>query len=193
MKCVLPLAVVLLGCAVVLTLGCGSGAPSPSLLSPSAAGVRAASVVGGWNVLSPVTDGMALALTPDGTQAVTSAGDVLIVQTSEEIRALDRQTGKQRWSRPIRGPCVAVLPGPNSPIVVLEQEVAAGSSDSRPKLAWLDPATGQATASSVLDLPAGNDSRLGPLVVAGGRGWVFFAADRTAPGRDIWELLPRDH
>jgi outer membrane protein assembly factor BamB len=121
------------------------------------------------------------------------SGGALIVETNDELCALDRQTGKPLWSRTIRGPLVTLTAGPNSPTAILEQDLSAGSSDSRPTLAWLDPATGRTTASAALDLPAGNPSRLGPVVAAGGRVWVFFAADRTGAGRDLWELIPGDH
>ena len=91
MKCVLAFGLALLVVSAVLfTAGCGGGATSPAPdrlsdddaraglpLSPAASLGPAA--LAPWRVFSPVTDGTALALTPDGTRAVCSYWNLLSV------------------------------------------------------------------------------------------------------------------
>jgi outer membrane protein assembly factor BamB len=116
-----------------------------------------------------------------------SAPERLVVQTSEGLVALDSKTGVPLWYHDADAMLEAQLCGGAGGVLYLQREKITDKL-SRPKLVWLDPATGRVTGSSVLEDWKGERPGCGPMVTYEGRLWAFCSADDRKPNRDIVEL-----
>lgn len=111
----------------------------------------------------------------------------LVVQTGEGLVALDSDSGVPLWYHDADSLMEAQLCGGPGGALYLQREKITDKL-SRPKLVWVDPATGRATGSTVLDDWKNERPACGPLVTHEGRIWAFCGADERKVNRDIVEF-----
>jgi len=131
------------------------------------------------------------AVLPEVLGLVGLSGEKLIVRTETEVRALDAATGKTLWSYGARDLYGFPLVDDQSLLIAARERVPGDNDKWRIRLTWLDPATGQPTASTVLPNLIENDPRLGPLVPYKDHLFTFFGKGQHDPVREIVELTPK--
>ncbi|HEX5105296.1 MAG TPA: PQQ-binding-like beta-propeller repeat protein, partial [Pirellulaceae bacterium] len=119
------------------------------------------------------------------------AQDRLIVRTETDVRALDPTTGNVQWRFPATDLHSFQL-ADDAAVLLAQREPAPNQKDQwLVRLTWLDPATGHATATTVLPTLVDPDPRLGPLVNYKDRLFTFFGRGQHDPNRDVVELIPK--
>jgi outer membrane protein assembly factor BamB len=132
-----------------------------------------------WSTVHPEVLGM-----------VGLAGEMLIVRTQSDIRALDLKDGSVRW-RHAADDLFSFQLVDDSRLLVASRERALGESDRwQVRLTWIDPMAGTPLTTSALSDLADSDPRLGPLVPYNNRLFTFFGRGQHDPTRDIVELVP---
>lgn len=120
-------------------------------------------------------------------------GGRLIVETTEGVLALDSATGKILWRHDAEDRFDSRLYG-NGEVVCYGRFEPSGESrparSHRAALVWIDVETGRIVAQSTLDVAGNRELQLGPLLVRGGRRWVFVGSRNQAANREIRELVP---
>jgi outer membrane protein assembly factor BamB len=120
------------------------------------------------------------------------AGQTVVVETRAGLAALDCQSGQTRWRYETEELLDARLVGPGNGILLTRREpTEKENAPARPILEWIDSQTGQMTAETTLDTAPQKDLEMGPLIVHGGRQWVFFRSSDKPADRDILELVRR--
>jgi len=127
---------------------------------------------------------------PDVIGVVGCAGDLLVVRTQRDFRGLDRHTGEVRWRHPFENVFPWQMLSDASLLVATWEKVPSGDNQLRTRLTWLNPQTGEATATSVVPQLTDADPKLGPLLAHNDRLWTFFGRGQHEPTRDVVELVP---
>lgn len=129
---------------------------------------------------------------PDVQRFVGIVGGRLIVRAADGILALDLNTGNVAWRHAATDLLDAQLCGGAGGVVYSRRQAVDGNpNNKRPRLVWLDPATGQQRASTDLTGLEDGDPRLGPLISYHDRLWTFFGRGQNDPNRDVVELIPK--
>ena len=131
------------------------------------------------------------AVLPEVVGIVGLSGPQLIVRTETEVLALDAATGARVWRHAAAEMHPFALVDDKAVLITLRERVP----DSKPekwqtRLLWLDAATGQPAATSLLANLADADPRLGPLITYKDRVFTFFGKGQHDPTRDVVELIP---
>jgi|GEM_PF-1206076 len=127
---------------------------------------------------------------PDVIGIVGRAGELLIVRTQRDFRGLDRQTGEVRWRRPLENVFPWQMLSDSSLLVATWEKTPGNENQLRTRLTWLDPQSGEATASSIVPQLSDADPKLGPLLTHNDRLWTFFGKGQHEPTREVVELVP---
>jgi outer membrane protein assembly factor BamB len=118
----------------------------------------------------------------------------LLVQTAHGLTALRAATGEILWRRDLPGLLSAAARNAAGQLLCARQIVQADNSQLA--LLWIDAATGQTKAHSLLPLASRDPLALGPIVVGGDRAWCCGNRDLEgnaqpgAPGMRIFALRP---
>jgi outer membrane protein assembly factor BamB len=116
--------------------------------------------------------------------------DRLIVETADEVAALDAKTGRVVWRHRVGPRLDARLCGKPGGILVVEVEPTERPRGYRPMLVWLDPASGTTVARQALGEVDEKQPVLGPLVTQGEQAWGFLGKRQSPLDRVIVELVP---
>jgi len=130
-------------------------------------------------------------LLPSAQRLLGIAGSQLILHTDRGLLALATVTGDTAWDHPADGFLDAWLGDDTTVMVACRRPVEDAPGKFRPQLVWLDAATGQRVAQTVLRGLEDDKPFLGPLVMAGDRLWAFFGRGDQDPTRDLIELVPQ--
>ncbi len=126
----------------------------------------------------------------DIQRLVGIAENVVVVQTEQGFRGLDKANGKTLWTYDAENLLVAQLCSAKGGILFGQRQPVGGTTTLRPRLVWLDVKSGNATAYTELSGLDDVDPRLGPLVAHEDRLWTFFGRGHDDPNRDLVELVP---
>ncbi len=127
---------------------------------------------------------------PDLVGIVGIAEDKLLVRSETDIRALDKITGKLLWRRDLADQHSFALSTDKTLLVAQREPVPMQNNQLQTRLSWLDAATGNSVATTVLPNLNDPDPRLGPFVQYKDRLWTFFGKGQHEPARDLVELVP---
>jgi outer membrane protein assembly factor BamB len=127
---------------------------------------------------------------PDLVGIIGLSDDKLLVRTETDIRALDKTTGKLLWRRDLADLHSFPLLSGKTVIVAQREPVPMQNNQLQTRLLWLDTASGNTIATTVLSNLNDPDPRLGPLVQYKDRLWTFFGKGQHEPTRDLVELVP---
>ncbi|HZN33838.1 MAG TPA: PQQ-binding-like beta-propeller repeat protein, partial [Pirellulaceae bacterium] len=119
------------------------------------------------------------------------SGNRLIVRTEAGLRALDVADGKTLWRYAASELYSFPLVDEKSLLVASRERVVNQNDKWQVRLTWLDPATGQPAATTVLAKLSESDPRLGPLVPYKDRLFTFFGRGQHDPVREVVELVPK--
>ncbi len=127
---------------------------------------------------------------PDLVNIIGLAGDKLMLRTETDIRALDKTTGRLLWRRDLADLHSFALCTGNALLIAQREPVPMQNNQIQTRLSWLDFASGNTVATTVLPNLNDPDPRLGPLVQYKDRLWTFFGKGQQEPARDLVELVP---
>jgi hypothetical protein len=127
---------------------------------------------------------------PDVVSILGIAEDKLLVRTETDIRGLDKSTGKLLWRRQLTELHSFAICSGNRLLIAQREPVPMQNNLIQTRLIWLDAASGNPVATTVLPNLNDPDPRLGPLVQYKDRIWTFFGKGQTDPTRDLVELVP---
>ncbi|MFN0018149.1 MAG: PQQ-binding-like beta-propeller repeat protein [Pirellulaceae bacterium] len=127
---------------------------------------------------------------PDIVGIIGIAEDKLLVRTETDVRALDKATGKFLWRRELSDPHSFALCSGKSLLIAQREPVPIQNNLIQNRLTWLETASGDSVATTVLPNLNDPDPRLGPLVQYKDRIWTFFGKGQTDPTRDLVEFAP---
>ena len=118
----------------------------------------------------------------------------LIVGTTGGMLALDAETGDVLWRHDADGLLDVQCCGADGRLLYARLAAGEPRRARQPVLVWVDPANGRTAAETALDIELPREATFGPLVVAGGRYWVFTGCDdkskdRAGVGVDAAEAL----
>jgi outer membrane protein assembly factor BamB len=128
---------------------------------------------------------------PDLIGIVGRSGERLIVRTEADVRALEAGSGKLLWQYPATDLYSFALAGENSLLLARREPVPNQKNQRQTSFVWLDPATGQPTATTVLPDLNHDEPRLGPLVPFRDHLFTFAGHGLFEPQRDVIELVPK--
>ncbi len=114
----------------------------------------------------------------------------LIVHVDDGLMALDCNTGQELWEHPAEHLLEAVLCDDQKILYAHRERPEDNQNVRRPRLTWLDSATGEPTASTALQALDLEDPRLGPMIVHKGNLWTFYGRGRQDATRDVVQLTP---
>lgn len=134
-----------------------------------------------WSTLLPSVQG--ILATADGR---------LIVRLDEGLIALDCGTGQELWKYNADDLLEAALCDDHKILLAHRKRPEDRQNIRRPRLTWLDSATGEPTASTALQTLDLEDPRLGPMIVHKGNLWAFYGRGRQDATRDVVQLIPQD-
>ena len=100
-------------------------------------------------------------------------------------------TGEPQWLHPVENFLDAYLCDDATVLYARRRPAEDAPGKFRPQLVWLDAATGQPVAQTLLRGIEHENPFLGPLVMAGDRLWAFFGRGDQDPTRDLIELVPQ--
>jgi hypothetical protein len=115
---------------------------------------------------------------------------LLIVRTETGLRALNSTDGTLRWRHDAADLFSFQLVDGERLLYASRERVPNQNDQRQVRLTWLDPATGQPSATTVLPDLSDPDPRLGPLVSHGDQLFTFFGRGQHDPTRDVVELIP---
>jgi outer membrane protein assembly factor BamB len=129
---------------------------------------------------------------PDVQRLLGLADDRLIIEAGEGFLALAAESGETLWRREA-GPRLEgrFLGGPGGLCYVRQTTGERDDTAPRPELVWLDPQTGDETASFLLNDFKRADLRFGPVIAHKERLWAFVGAGPHDPNRDLVGLVPQ--
>jgi hypothetical protein len=118
------------------------------------------------------------------------AGELLVIRTEQGLQALGIADGSTKW----RYDAAELYGFPlvdDQRLLVASRERVHGEKDRwQVRLTWVDPATGAAIASTLLDALTDADPRIGPLVPYQDRLFTFFGKGQHEAAREVVELAP---
>jgi len=115
----------------------------------------------------------------------------LIVHVDEGLMALDCVTGQELWNHVADDLLEAALCSDQRILYAHRERPEDKQNLRRPHLTWLDPATGEPTASTALQALDLEDPRLGPMIAHKGNLWAFYGRGRQDATRDVVQLIPQ--
>jgi outer membrane protein assembly factor BamB len=127
---------------------------------------------------------------PDLQRVFGLVDDLLIVQTDNELLAVEADTGHIRWEHRLPGILHGMICDSSG---ILFAQPAASRRLARKEgchLVWLDAASGDALAVSPLGDLNTPETCLGPLTLWKDRIWTFYGANRNDLEPEILELVP---
>lgn len=127
---------------------------------------------------------------PDVVGVIGLSEGKLLVRTETDVRALDKMTSKLLWRRDLTELHSFTLLSSKTLVVAQREQVPMQNNQMQNRLSWLDLATGEILATTVLPNLNDPDPRLGPLVQFNDRFWTFFGKGQHEPARDLVELAP---
>jgi outer membrane protein assembly factor BamB len=127
---------------------------------------------------------------PDLVGVLGVAEDKLLLRTETDIRALDKTTGKLLWRRDQADLHSFSLVSGKTLLIAQREPVPMQNNQMQTRLSWLNTASGDSIATTVLSPLNDPDPRLGPLVQYKDRIWTFFGKGQHEPARDLVELVP---
>jgi outer membrane protein assembly factor BamB len=130
-------------------------------------------------------------LLPGAQRLLGLADQRLIVQTDRGLLTLAAATGDSQWLHPVEDFLDACLCDDAMVLYARRQPAEDAPGKFRPQLVWLDAATGQPLAQTLLRGIEHEKPFLGPLVMSGDRLWAFFGRGDQDPTRDLIELVPQ--
>lgn len=130
-------------------------------------------------------------LLPNVRGILGTSGDRLIVRVDEGLLALDYDTGRESWKHTADDLLEAALCGDQKILYAHRERPEDKPNVHRPRLTWLDPATGEPSASTALQALDLGDPRLGPMIVHKGNLWTFYGRGRQDATRDVVQLIPQ--
>lgn len=131
-----------------------------------------------------------LSVLPDLLAISGLVDDRLIVWTENDLRALDAANGKLLWRHAESDLHSFQLCSPSHVLYARREPMPGNTASIQTRCVWLDPATGQEQASTIVPQLTDADPRLGPLVAFKDRLWTFFGKGQHDPNRDLVELSP---
>ena len=126
---------------------------------------------------------------PDLVGIIGLAEDKLLLRTETDIRALDKSTGKLLWRRDLADLHSFPLLSGKTVLAAQREPVPMQNNQIQTRLSWLDTASGNTVATTVLPNLNDPDPRLGPIVQYKDRLWTFFGKGQHEPSRDLVELV----
>lgn len=142
--------------------------------------------------LDPRTGRLAWSTLLPSVQGILGTADGrLIVHVDEGMMALDCNTGQELWKHPADDLLEAALCDDQKILYANGERPEDKQNVRRPRLTWLDPATGEPTASTTLPAIDFEDPRLGPMIVHKGNLWTFYGRGRQDATRDVLQLIPQ--
>jgi outer membrane protein assembly factor BamB len=130
-------------------------------------------------------------LLPGAQRLLGLAAQRLIVQTDRGLLSLAAATGDSQWLHPVDDFLDAYLCDDATVLYARRLPAEDAPGKFRPQLVWLDAATGQPLAQTLLRGIEHEKPFLGPLVMSGDRLWAFFGRGDQDPTRDLIELVPQ--
>jgi outer membrane protein assembly factor BamB/tetratricopeptide (TPR) repeat protein len=129
---------------------------------------------------------------PDLESVVGVLDNRVIVRTEAAFIAFDVESGAKLW-RHARPPVfdAALLGGEGGFVYVAREPMKDRGDRFFPRLVWLDPATGQPTASFAFTPLEDNEPHFGPLVRWQDRLFTFWGRGNAQPNREFLELRPK--
>jgi outer membrane protein assembly factor BamB len=124
---------------------------------------------------------------PELRRVIGLAEGRLLIQTADGLQAIDMNTSETVWERDGMQ-LDAVLVRKPARVLAAEREPMA-NGQARPKLVWLELATGHEVGSAPLADLTDKQPCLAPLVLLSDRLWVIFGRGPLGPGRELLELL----
>lgn len=125
---------------------------------------------------------------PELRRVLGLADGRLLVRTSETLQALDLRTSETAWERDASVLLDAVLIGKPTRLLLAEREPMP-SGQSRPKLVWIELATGRELGAAPLDGLNDKQPCLGPIIPQPDRLWAIFGRGTTNSNRELLELI----
>ena len=128
---------------------------------------------------------------PDLRRVIGWTGGKLIVQTGNQLVALDAVDGTQKWQASANAFLVACLCDQRFVLAVTKQPSNKQRNKFKPKLVWFDCETGLAVGETVLDLFDSQDIWVGPMFARNGNLWLFSGQARAVENRVLMQLTPK--
>jgi len=116
------------------------------------------------------------------------SGQVVVVQTSGGLQALDRASGELQWR--YHAPDVLLGAMCDADRILICRRIAGVGSASQTCLVWLEPDHGREQAHCLLEALNDPTPFLGPLTIAGSRLWALYGRSWKDGTRDLIELVP---
>jgi hypothetical protein len=128
---------------------------------------------------------------PDVRRLAAVLDDRMMVATERGVEALALADGKPLWRRDLPGLAATFAAGGPHGLLATRTIPHSDPKKLLPELVWLDPATGATTATVSLEPFADPAPRLGPLITAGDRLFVFFGRGQTEAKRELFECVSK--
>ncbi|MCE9548456.1 MAG: PQQ-like beta-propeller repeat protein [Planctomycetia bacterium] len=136
-----------------------------------------------------------LRMLPNTRRLVGQIEQRLIVETENRLVALDVNTGRVLWARPLDGLLAPVGIGPPGGILLVREKTVRAADPNRagslpvvcPELVWLNPGDGRMTAVQPLEQLAAEKIALGPWVFYQDSIVTFFGSGQTTEKGVRWE------
>jgi hypothetical protein len=130
-------------------------------------------------------------LTFDAERLIGVVGSHLIAQRASGFAAINKDDGREVWTTDLEGLTAGVTAGSDGDMIAIQRiPTDATRGRFRPRIVWIDPATGTIRATTNLPDLEEADPRIGPLIVDQDRIWTFWGRGQNDPTRDVVELLP---
>jgi outer membrane protein assembly factor BamB len=124
---------------------------------------------------------------PDLRRVIGLADGRLLIQTEQGLQAIDMNTSETVWERD-GVPLDAIVEGKAPRVLVSECEPMPNGA-SRPRIVWLDLATGRAIGTAVLAELNDKQTYLAPLIPLPDGLWTLFGRGALGPSRELLELI----
>ncbi len=128
---------------------------------------------------------------PDLRRLVGWSGGKLMVQTGNQLVALDAVDGTQQWQVAERNFLMACLCDQQYVLALTTEPTNPQQNKFQPKLVWYNCETGLPAGEAVLDLFNSPDVWVGPMFAHAGNLWLFSGEPRTSGNRVLMQLVPK--
>jgi hypothetical protein len=130
------------------------------------------------------------AVLPEVVGLVGFSGELLVVRTEAGLRGLNLSDGTTQWRYAAADLHSFQLVDEKRLLIASRERVPNKNDQWQTRLTWLDPAKGEALATTVPPNLVDPDPRLGPLVPHNDRLFTFFGRGQHDPMRDVVEFVP---
>ncbi|MGE0605946.1 MAG: PQQ-binding-like beta-propeller repeat protein [Pirellulales bacterium] len=117
------------------------------------------------------------------------ADSTIVVRTAAGLQGINSKDGSTAWRMNAADLLEASLAAGGRVLLARGESLTGGKL--RPRLVWLDAATGLEVGSTPLDDLVDEAPALGPLVQQGKRTWAFFGRGASPATRELIELTPQ--